>query len=245
MSVDEIDAVDSVALFGQRRWRSRLVAWRRWLVLVLAFGLVAFTGWVVLFSTWLGLRQVDVQGVHRVSAAEVQRVVAVAQGTPLARVDLNAVEARVESIPAVATASVHRGWPHSLVVDVTERQPVAVVHRQGSWWLMDRTGALFGASTSRDPAEPIAQVDGGAGSRTLREVAGVLGELPADLATATKRVSASSPDSITVQLADGSQVRWGNASESGVKAAVLRALREHHKAAFYDVSVPSQPATRG
>ena len=56
------------------------------------------------------------------------------------------------------------------------------------------------------------------------------------------QVTASSEDSITLQLTNASEVRWGSAAASGEKAAVLRALLAH-KASYYDVSVPSQPAT--
>jgi len=205
---------------------------------------VAFAVWVLLFSTWLGLRQVEVEGVHRVSRADVSAAARVAPGTPLARIDLGAVEARVEAIPAVASAAIHRGWPHTIVITVTERQPVAAVHERGTWWLMDKTGTLFGSTSGRDTEEPIVEIDAGPGPETLKQVASVLGLMPADLAVQTKRVTASSVDSITLHLKDGGEVRWGSSTHSVEKATVLRALMQH-KAAFYDVSVPSQPATKG
>jgi cell division protein FtsQ len=197
-----------------------------------------------MFSSVLGLQRIEVNGAHRVSVATVESAADVATGTPLARIDLGAVERRIEQIPAVASATVHRGWPHSLVISVTERTPLAAVHEHGRWWLMDRTGALFGSSASPNPGEPIVEIDGGPGPQTLREAAGVLGLLPADVSALTKRVSASSVDSITLHLTDGAQVRWGSAADGAQKAAVLRALLRH-KAAFYDVSIPSQPAIKG
>jgi cell division protein FtsQ len=236
--------VDSTALFERRRWRRRLRAWRPRLIAALLVAAAVFLGWVVLFSSWLGMRHLDVQGLHRVTTAEVTAAVAVAPGTPLARVDLDAVQARVEAIPAVASATVHRGWPHTLVVTVAERQPVAAVHADGAWWLMDRTGALFGSGSTPAPGRPIVEVGAGAGSETLSQVASVLGQLPADLMARTKEVTASSEDSITVHLTDGAEVHWGSAAASAEKAAVLRALLAH-KALYYDVSVPSQPATKG
>ena len=60
----------------------------------------------------------------------------------------------------------------------------------------------------------------------------------------TLQVTASTEDSITLHLTGDAEVRWGSAAQSVEKAAVLRALL-HHKASYYDVSVPSEPATRG
>lgn len=240
------DEVGTVTPLQPRRWSRRLRSWRPVLLVVLVAGLVGFAAWVVLVSSWLGLRSVEVNGVHGVTVSQVTGAVAVAPGTPLARVDLAAVQSRVEAIPAVASATVHRGWPHTLVVTVTERTPVATLHADGRWWQMDRTGTLFGASSSPAPGQPIVEVDGSAGLTARQGVASVLGALPADLAAKTARVSAGSADSITLRLVGGAQVRWGSADESGEKAVVLRALLRHSASAtFYDVSVPSQPATRG
>lgn len=245
MTLEKVDdVVDSAALFERRRWIRRLEAWRPLLVGGLVVGVVVLLAWVVLFSTWLGMRHLEVAGLHRVTTAEVAAAVAVAPDTPLARVDLDAVQARIEAIPAVASATVHRGWPHTMEVTIREREPVAVVRARGSWWLMDETGVLFGAVGSPDPGQPIVQIDARGTLETRQQVASVLGMLPPDLAAATKRVSAVSEDSITLHLTDGSQVRWGSSTGSIEKAAVLRALLPR-QARYYDVSVPSQPALRG
>lgn len=236
--------VDSTSMFGRRRWRRRLHGWRRWLLAAAVTSGAAFAVWVVLFSSWLGLRSLEVVGTHGVSSSDVAVAAHVAPGTPLARVDLDAVEARVESIPAIAAASVRRDWPHTIVITVSERQAVATTHRGGSWWLMDRTGVLYRQTAGRDPAEPIVEVDAGPGPETLRQVAAVLGALPADIAEQTRRVTASSVDSIVLHLRDGGEVTWGSAAESAQKAAVLGALMTG-SASKYDVSVPSQPAVGG
>lgn len=243
------DVVDSVALFERRRWSRRLRAWRPLLVGGTLVATVCVLAWVVLVSSWLGMRHLDVHGLHRagsadITAADVIAAAHVAAGTPLARIDLGTVEARIEAIPAVAAATVHRSWPQALVVTVTERQPVAAVSSRGRWWLMDETGVLFGSSSSPAPGRPVVDLGAGAGTETRRQVAAVLGALPPDLVAATTRVTAASQDSIALHLRDGAEVRWGSAADSATKASVLRALLPQ-KAPFYDVSVPAQPATKG
>jgi cell division protein FtsQ len=238
------DVVDSVARFERRQWGRRLRGWRPLFIAVLATGLVVFLAWVVLISSWLGMQHLRVAGTHRVSPADVTRAADIAPGTPLARLDLGAIEARVEAIPAVAAATVHRSWPRSVEITVVERRPVAAVSLRGRWWLMDRTGALFGASSRPDPGQPVVDLGSSAGIETRGQVAVVLAALPPDLAAACARVTAATQDSIELHLRDGAEVQWGSSSDSVEKASVLRALL-HLKARYYDVSVPGQPATRG
>jgi cell division septal protein FtsQ len=98
-------------------------SWWRW---------VRRVGW--LYGTQvLAVRQVEVTGSVLVPPEQVQAVAAVVLGTPLARVDTAAVAARVRSLPSVAAVDVSRSWPHTLVIEVTERTR--------SRWCRCRTGS--------------------------------------------------------------------------------------------------------
>ncbi len=235
--------IDAASRFGRRQWRRRLRVWRPWILTVAVVAVLGVAGYAVYFSSWLGVDTVRVEGAHDVPVDQVTAAADLSPGTPLARVSVETVASRVEAIPAVASATVHRAWPHTVVITIRERQPVAAVHHDGSWWVMDKTGVLYRKTIGRDPAEPIVELDGSAGPQTLPQVGAMLGAVPADLVTSTRRVKASSMDSISLLLKNGSQVTWGSASESAEKAAVLHALLKHH-ATVYDVSIPSQPALR-
>lgn len=228
---------------AHRRWVRRLRRWRPWLISLAALAAVVLVGWVVLFSSLLGVDDLQVKGVTTTPADEVSRAAYVAPGTPLARVDLAALEERVEAIPTVAAATVTRSWPHTVVVSVTDRRPVAAVFRDDSWQLMDETGVIYLATRERDSALPIVELDGSPPPQTLAQVAAALSALPDDVLATTRRVRAASMDSITLLLKDGRQVVWGSAALSHQKATVLAALLDT-EARMIDVSVPSHPATR-
>jgi len=236
--------VDSTARFGRRRWRRRLRSLAPWLIGGLLAAILVFALWVALFSSWLGMRQIEVTGLHRVTNEDVVSAADIAPGTPLARVDLDAVEARVEALPEVASATVHRGWPQTLAITVTERRPVAAVHVGDTWWLMDESGTRFDPTPRPQPGRAVVEVGPGVDGETLRQVADVLGQLPPSLRERTSSVTAATPDSIVLHLSGGAIVKWGGSSASALKAVVLGTLL-HHKASVYDVSVPSRPATRG
>lgn len=228
--------------FARRQWARRLRIARPWLITLLALGVVALGAWGVFFSSWLATEQVDVSGTEIVSEDEVRRTASVDLGTPLARVDLGGVRERIEQLPAVASVSVHRAWPHTLEITVTERTPLVTVPRKGEWFAMDREGVLFRPTPMRDTTLPIVALASSADDAARREVASVVAALPDELLEKTRRVKARSMDSITLSLVDGREVRWGSSAESDRKVQVLAVLLEQ-PASVYDVSVPEQPTT--
>ncbi len=236
--------LDRVTGLPPRRWTSRLRRWRWWLLAAALVAAAAVLGWILLFSSWLGVRTLKVEGTGAAtSRLQVTRAAHVDLGTPLARVDVAGIRARVEALPTVASATVARQWPHTVVVRVIDRRAVAAVFRDGSWRLMDETGLLYLRTPGRDKALPIVELDGSPGPDTLGQVAAALRVLPPDILAALRRVRAASMDSITLLTKDGREVRWGSAAQSAQKAAVVKVLL-HTRAQTIDVSVPSHPATR-
>ena len=72
------------------------------------------------------IREVEVHGrLEHVDGARVKAVVERSLSGNYFSLSLAAVEARIAQLPWVFSASVRRKWPHTLVVDVVEVQPVA------------------------------------------------------------------------------------------------------------------------
>ena len=213
--------------------------------------LVGLAAWVLLGSGWLELRSVEVAGVERVTERLVVLTADVPAGTPLARVDLGDVEARVEEIPGVADATVTRAWPHTLRIAVSERVAVLVVpEADGTWGLIDAGGRSFGtAATPPAGALRLAgeEAKGGedadaAADPIVRAAAAVAASLPADLAAQVTAIEARSADDVRLALLGGAQVRWGSPAQPAEKAAILRTLLPR-AAKVYDVSTPRTPTT--
>jgi cell division protein FtsQ len=104
---------DATGRIDLRRRRDRR---RRWLFVALAAVVVAVLAglaWLLLFSTVFGVRTVEVSGAKIANADDVRRLADVPAGTPLARVDLDAVATRVAGLPAVDTVTVTRNWPNA------------------------------------------------------------------------------------------------------------------------------------
>ncbi|WP_053203073.1 cell division protein FtsQ/DivIB [Jiangella muralis] len=239
----------SAQLFAARARRQRL---RRLLGLLLALlGLAVVSGlvWLVGWSSVLSVKSVSVEGVPSSLSEDVLSRADAPMGTPLARVDTGAIADRVAELPEAASVDVRRSWPSTLTIDVTPRVPVAAVSAEGSWWNVDETGALFGASDSRPDDLPVLTAPGDDSSSDVDDAvraAGVtvLTGLPDSLYDLVDTVEARSEADIRLGLADGAEVRWGTADDIDRKADVLLALidAQEEPPSSYDVSAPEHPA---
>ena len=229
--------------FSRRRWARRWLSWRRALPVLGVLLVVGLGGYAVWFSSWLSAEQVTVAGAEQLAPAEVEQAAGVPLGEPLARVDLDAVRTRLESLAIVRSVDVVRGWPHTVEITIEERQAVAVVQIGTSLRGLDAEGVVFRDFRTAPPDLPRVLTSSGASSEALREAAAVVSALPPDLGPRVDHVSVASVDQIELVLRDGRTVVWGSAEESEQKAEVLAVLLGQ-EARTYDVSVPGNPTTR-
>ena len=238
----DVSVIESATRFGappdpQGRRRRRF---RRLLLLVGGLAVVGAAVWAVGWSPLLAVQEVRVLGTHTVSPAQVRAAAGVSIGTPLARVSSSDVQSRVDAIGPVASVEVRHGWPHVLVLVVTEREPVAAVRAPGGFELVDRTGFAYAPVSARPDGIPELTATGDALTASVT----VLSELPDSLRAQVRSVSAGSAADVRLVLADRTQVRWGGAVDAARKAAVLLALLPQ-RARTIDVSAPDLPTTRG
>jgi cell division protein FtsQ len=238
-----MNPTDSVARLDRRRLVRRLTPLREAVAALVVLGVVAALAWAVFFSPWLTADKVAIAGARTVSAKEVEAAADVPVGTPLARVDLDRIRSAVAKLPVVSSVTVHRSWPHTIAIAITERHPVASLYRGGHWEVVDEHGVAFRETEVRSPAMPVVAVARSASPDVMPDAARVAAALPRDLVAVTRRITAATMDSITLRLKDGAVVKWGSAAESDRKVEVLRALLAHTKAGNYDVSVPGEPTT--
>lgn len=208
------------------------------LVLVLAAVLV----WLVTASSVLAAREVTVAGQRELTANQVREAVAVPLGVPLARQDLDALARRATSLPQVASATVQRSWPDTVVVTVVEREPVLAIQQPDGFALVDARGVAY--ETRNQVPEGVLRADADpTATGLLTDLAVVATALPTELRDRVQRLKATAADDITVELRSGTTVRWGDARESELKAEIVEALLTKTTRTI-DVSAPHTPATR-
>jgi cell division protein FtsQ len=212
------------------------------LAVLVAVAAVAGAVWLVGWSNVTALETVRVAGADGELAGRIVQVAEAPLGEPLVRVDTDAMAARVRDLPELASVSVARSWPRTVVVSVTPRVPSATIADGDTWWLVDTAGVLFGETSEQPTDLPVleAPVDADAGATRAVGVA-VLRGLPAGVRELVGAVSAESEADVRIELLDGATVRWGGPEHSDRKAEVLLALLDQ-QASVYDVSAPERPA---
>ncbi|HWM73392.1 MAG TPA: FtsQ-type POTRA domain-containing protein [Nocardioides sp.] len=235
---------DARKRFARRQWARRWLTWRYVVGLLLVLVVMIGGVYLVFFSSSLSVQGVEVSGTQTLSEKKVREVAAVPTGGPLATVDLDKIAYRVRSLAVVKSAEVTRKWPHDVLIEVVERQPVAVVEIAGALHSLDEEGVVFGSYSRPPDGLPRVRAESGVNAEALAEGAGVVAALPTDLATKVDFAEVISVDQITLRLRDGREVLWGSADQSADKADVLAGLLvARPKAQSYDVSVPGMPTT--
>lgn len=229
--------------FRRRRRFARLRRVRPFLYAALLVGLVAGVIWLIFFSSQMAVRGVEISGNNSLSAIRIEGIADAPIGRPLARADLAAIEARVESIPAVESASVTRSWPRTVHIEIVERTPLAVVNRGSGLQAIDADGVLFGRYAAQPAGLPLVRTPANVKAEALAEAAKVVAALRSDIAAKVDYIDLETVDRIRLRLAGGRIVNWGSAENSNQKAEVLAVLLAQ-KAREIDVSVPGRPTTR-
>ncbi len=227
------------------RRRIRSGAARRRLVpaLVTVAVLVALAAWVGWASPFFAVREVQVSGVSVLTVADVREAVGVSEGTPLLRVSVSTVAARVAELPPVREVVVRRSWPDTLLVEVVERTAAAAVPTAGGYLLVDETGVPY--HTVADPQGlPLLLVEQpGPGDRATLAGLAVLDSLTPALRAELAAVRVDGPTEIRLDLRDGRVVVWGDESSGEEKARVATALLER-AVELIDVSTPEVVVVR-
>jgi cell division septal protein FtsQ len=116
------------------------------LVATIAIGGVGTGVWAgyrfVTTSPRFAITSIEVRGEHHLTEDQILAAMPVRLGDNVFATNLGDVAAALEATPWIADADVHRVLPHTLVVDVREHAPVAVVEL-GGLYLVDATGHPF------------------------------------------------------------------------------------------------------
>ncbi len=233
------------ARFSERARRDRRRRWVRRVIALLVIALIVGSVWAVGWSSMFGVREVSVQGQHRTSSTAVRAAAKVPINQPMARLDVQAIESRVETLPTVQSAQVARVWPHTVRISLTERVPVAVVRHGSDRRFISADGVDFAPASDKTHL-PFVDVDVATASRDwVTTGLAVAEQLPAAVKSKLKAIEIYDPTDVRLSLRNGAVVYWGSAGQTVQKAQVYAALRAlHPQALTFDVSAPDAPTVR-
>ncbi len=216
---------------------------------------------------------IDAPATDHMSSEEIIKLAAVDEGTTLLGIDVDALQDKICRNPWADHITVHRQFPSTLRVEVTERSVGAVVLMNPGTlaWYMDRSGVWIEPTkvetpeggSSVDSALAIAKSVGAvlitdvpssvspvAGSAVTDDgINGALSYLSTftqDMATSIVRMTASTTASISCTLASGVEISLGSPTNVETKESVIKQVLSEHpnQVTFINVRVPSSPSYR-
>jgi cell division septal protein FtsQ len=222
------------------------------MMIALAGGLLS--AGVAYFTIWPGFypKHLYVTGNRQVSRDEILRRAAFAADRSIWLQDTRGASARIEAIPFIASASIHRLPPDSLTIAVRERVPYAVLQAGGESALADRALRVLALAPDNEQLpvfvlrSNVALVPGrfvaGADAIALRKTY----EVMASKGLAPKSVALDRYGDVDAELPDGLHLLLGSPENLGEKAVLANAIlaqvvRRQRRVSALDLRAPSTP----
>jgi len=198
--------------------RSSRMPWLMW-----TLGVVLVIAWWVLYqSRWFLIEDVKVTGTKRLTVAMVLDQAQVQVGQPLMAADPHKLHDRIMELPVVRQATVERGWPHTLLIKVSERKPIAVVPSNGSYIWVDEDGHVAGKSQVRPPKKIVVRAK--PETKAIKAALEVYASVPKKWHALS--VAAKTQDSVVVQLHRNIWITFGASDDLELKVKVAGVLLE-------------------
>lgn len=196
-------------------------------------------GWLLLGSPFLAVDSVEVVG-YPGAPEVITEAAGISAGSSLLLLNPTTVAQRVSDLEDVATATVSRQWPDSVVIKVDPERTVAYSQAPDGVYLRGGTGGLVGV-VGQPPSDlpaigPMSEVQ-------VDDALVLLGSLPPETLTEVARVDFSNDNGYVLTLVDGrGTVVWGQSQEAQLKSTVLAAMmRVDDSARWFDLTNPRAP----
>ncbi len=219
----------------------------RVLIVVCSVVVVAGMAFLTVNSPFLDVDRVQVIGTRHLSAQAVRASSRVHHGDALMFLDTGAAARRVEALPWVKHAAVHREYPGTVRIVVAEYTPVAFVQDGDDFVLLAENGRVIARVAAAPPG--VTKIIGVRRAPTVGELlsppeaAGIVAQLPDALAPQVEAVNVGGAG-VALELFRRGEIRLGNANDVSAKGAAALAVLADRGAtpfSYVDVSTPDSP----
>lgn len=219
------------------------------LTLAASFGSLTMLVIATLVTPIMAIQSIQVEGIKLLKEESVVNALKNQIGKPLPLVNAANVAESLKPFSLIESFSLVSLPPNTLLVRVSERQPIGIVQVSGTSYLYDPAGVRISIATGREALPRILIANEPEKSKEFKAAIEVLMALPANLLGKVSEINAKSKDDVVLSLRglSGQKIIWGDGSDSVLKSKVLEALIANQKSTdrvTYDVSSPNAPVVR-
>jgi cell division protein FtsQ len=192
----------------------------------------------------LAIENIRVTGLERLSQLEVQRSLDSLMLRPLPSVTEAEIADLLSGYSLIETFAVRTEPPHTLRIQIRERQPIVVMPVGGANYLFDPAGVQIAEASLEDPYPFFLLAEDPATSERFATAIDVLLELPLETYGQIFAIEVSSRQTTEFRLrGDNLRVIWGGPDNALLKAEVLDSLlaSQDRTDITIDVSSPETP----
>jgi len=106
-----------------------------------------------LSAPYFEIKETSVRGLKELTEKDVLTLVKIKPGQNILAVNVDVLSRRVAVNPWIKNVYVGREFPNRIVVDVRERNPIALVKQAGDFYLMDSEGIIFKKMSQGDEVD--------------------------------------------------------------------------------------------
>ena len=210
----------------------------RLLLLTVPIVIVAGLAYTAMRSPWLTVQDVRVSGAQTLDTASLAELSGL-QGQSMLRLDVDQARSRLLEVPQVGAVSVHRSWPNTVTLRITERIAVAIWTVGGVDYAVDASGVVLGPGAPAGPAPRIVEPDSGRvmspGDRVHPDAIAlaqrIFEESPRFLGESIDQLEYNPAIGVTAVFQSGLRVTFGDERAYDYKVAVLAKLLDQATAA--------------
>ena len=222
------------------------------------FVLVAFfAGYILLQSPIFIIDRILVTGNKELSETEILQSSGLVTGLNIFKADLHSASAEVNLLPMVKDVSMHRNYPSQIMIEVVEREPLALIMVQDYFVELDEQGYYLRQGNISTKGLPIItgiQLEEPALGQKITEdklniALQVIQEINLELRENLSEVHINKVNLITLYTLDGIECRLGSQENISTKGntllQVIKELKEGNKQIEYiDFSNANLPVVK-
>ena len=218
-----------------KKKRKSKAPWLIWLLVILS----AVAWWSLYQSKWFIAQEVTITGNSRLTVEQISAAAAVPIGNSLMSINPRSISEQLQALPEIKVATVERGWPHAILITVTERTPIAVAATASGFNLIDSEGMNAGVVAA--PPAGLLVISAQPDSPAMTNAIQTLAAIPAEWAITG--LSAPTQDSVVATLGSGVVITLGSGERAADKVEVAQALMEKGYTVI-NVSAPDAPTVK-